>query len=84
MKKICTEEGYDSGQSPEPFVNVTAVPLVGEILQVHFLMHVFAIKPQFLKVSDTAFSLTAVYYLGYYWQDKRISIKEGDTNISWV
>ena len=47
-----------------------------------FLMLFFAIKPQFLKVSDTAFSLTAVYFLGYYWQDKRISIKEGDTNIS--
>ena len=29
------EEGYDSGQSPEPFVNVTAVPFVSEILQVH-------------------------------------------------
>ena len=82
MKIFCTEEGYDSGQSPEPFVNVTAVPLVSEILQVHLLMNVFAIKPQFLKVSDTAFSLTAVYFLGYYWQDKRISIKEGDTNIS--
>lgn len=37
MKIFCTEQGYDSGQSPEPFVNVTAVPLVGEILQVHFL-----------------------------------------------
>ena len=35
MKIFCTEEGYDSGQSPEPFVNVTAVPFVSEILQVH-------------------------------------------------
>ena len=37
MKIFCTEQGYDSGQSPEPFVNITAVPLVSEILQVHFL-----------------------------------------------
>ena len=29
-----SEEGYDSGHSPEPLVNVTAVPLVSEILQV--------------------------------------------------
>ena len=35
MKIFCTEEGNDSGQSPEPFVNVTAVPFVSEILQVH-------------------------------------------------
>ena len=35
MKIFCTEEGYDSGQSPELFVNVTAVPFVSEILQVH-------------------------------------------------
>ena len=40
----------------------------------------FAIESnhKFLKVSDTAFSLTAAYYLGYYWQDKRLSIKKGD------
>ena len=81
MKIFCTEEGYDSGQSPELFVNVTAVPFVSEILQVHEKNAIFfAIESnhKFLKVSDTAFSLTAAYYLGYYWQDKRISIKKGD------
>ena len=31
---VFTEEGYDSGVSPEPLANVTAVPLVSEILQV--------------------------------------------------
>ena len=82
MKIFCTEEGYDSGQSPELFVNVTAVPFVSEILQVHEkkIRIFFAIESnhKFLKVSDTAFSLTAAYYLGYYWQDKRLSIKKGD------
>ena len=31
-----------------------------------------------MKVSETAFSLTAGYFLAYWWNDKRISIKEGD------
>ena len=31
---VFTEEGYNNGVSPEPLVNVTAVPLVSEILQV--------------------------------------------------
>ena len=34
FESIFTEEGYDGGESPEPLVNVTAVPLVSEILQV--------------------------------------------------
>ena len=34
LKLSVTEEGYDGGESPELLVNVTAVPLVSEILQV--------------------------------------------------
>ena len=34
LKLSVAEEGYDGGLSPEPLVNVTAVPLVSEILQV--------------------------------------------------
>ena len=37
FESIFTEEGYDGGESPEPLVNVTAVPLVSEILQVWIL-----------------------------------------------
>ena len=32
----------------------------------------------FTKVSETAFSLTAGYFLAYWWYDKRITLKEGD------
>ena len=31
----------------------------------------------FIKVSETAFSLTAGYFLAYWWFDKRITVKEG-------
>ena len=31
----------------------------------------------FVKVSETAFSLTAGYFLAYWWSDKRITVKEG-------
>ena len=93
---IFTEEGYDSGVSPEPLANVTAVPLVSEILQVWIpsidcnalsacpavniqypvlIKHAFCVS--FYKVSETAFSLTAGYFLAYWWSDKRITVKEG-------
>ena len=32
---------------------------------------------KFVKVSETAFSLTAGYFLAYWWSDKRITVKEG-------
>ena len=31
-----------------------------------------------LKVSETAFSLTAGYFLAYWWYDKRVTLKKGD------
>ena len=34
LRLSVTEEGYDGGLSPEPLVNITAVPLVSEILAV--------------------------------------------------
>ena len=37
LKFSLSEEGYDGGLSPEPLVNVTAVPFVSEILQVSIL-----------------------------------------------
>ena len=39
LKLSVAEEGYDGGLSPEPLVNVTAVPLVSEILQVSILSY---------------------------------------------
>ena len=34
----------------------------------------------FIKVSETAFSLTAGYFLAYWWYDKRVTVKEGVKN----
>ena len=39
LKLSVAEEGYDGGLSPEPLVNVTAVPLVSEILQVSIISY---------------------------------------------
>ena len=39
LKFSFSEEGYDGGLSPEPLVNVTAVPLVSEILQVSIISY---------------------------------------------
>ena len=51
FESIFTEEGYDGGGSPEPLVNVTAVPLVSEILQVWHLFLCYKVHV-FLSTAD--------------------------------